>query len=266
MEFADGIVNFGHKRYKRLIFPQVILAAAPKRKTGETVAMKRKLLLWALSGILLLQLPVFTAGATVQIARATAPIAHTAPSISRTVPPIAQAAPQSTQSTYQGIKTTPQNIQAVPQTIQTIPQATKITTRESASLPKNYSCPLSSCQVVRAFSPGKHNWDAGHRGVDLAASFFMPVYAPQQGKVVYSGQLVNRKVLSISHPENIRTTYEPVLPLVQKGEEVQRGQLIAVVVGKHCGMSICLHWGAKTAPDNYLNPWLLLAKKRVRLL
>lgn len=252
MEFADGILNFGHKRYKRLIFPQVILTAAPKRKTGETVAMKRKLLLWALSGILLLQLPVFTAGATVQTARstvqtaqATAPIAHTTPSISRA---------------------TPRTIQAVPQTIQTTPQATKITTRESASSPKNYSCPLSSCQVVRAFSPGKHNWDAGHRGVDLAASFFMPVYAPQQGKVIYSGQLVNRKVLSISHPENIRTTYEPVLPLVQKGEEVQRGQLIAVVVGKHCGMSTCLHWGAKTAPDNYLNPWLLLAKKRVRLL
>ena len=245
MEFADGIVNFGHKRYKRLIFPQVILTAAPKRKTGETVAMKRKLLLWALSGILLLQLPVFTAGATVQTARVTSSIAHTAPTFSRTVP---------------------RTIQAAPQTIQTTPQATKITTRESASLPKNYSCPLSSCQVVRAFSPGKHNWDAGHRGVDLAASFFMPVYAPQQGKVVYSGQLVNRKVLSISHPENIRTTYEPVLPLVQKGEEVQRGQLIAVVVGKHCGMSTCLHWGAKTAPDNYLNPWLLLAKKRVRLL
>lgn len=259
MEFADGILNFGHKRYKRLIFPQVILAAAPKKKTGETVAMKRKLLLWALSGILLLQLPVFTAGAAVQTARATAPIAHTAPTFSRTAPPIAQATPLITQAT-------PRTIQAIPQTIQTTPQATKITTRESASLPNNYSCPLFSCQVVRAFSPGKHNWDAGHRGVDLAASFFMPVYAPQQGKVVYSGQLVNRKVLSISHPENIRTTYEPVLPLVQKGEEVQRGQLIAVVVGKHCGMSTCLHWGAKTAPDNYLNPWLLLAKKRVRLL
>lgn len=259
MEFADGILNFGHKRYKRLIFPQVILAAAPKKKTGETVAMKRKLLLWALSGILLLQLPVFTAGAAVQTARATAPIAHTAPTFSRTAPPIAQATPLITQAT-------PRTIQAIPQTIQTTPQATKITTRESASLPKNYSCPLFSCQVVRAFSPGKHNWDAGHRGVDLAASFFMPVYAPQQGKVVYSGQLVNRKVLSISHPENIRTTYEPVLPLVQKGEEVQRGQLIAVVVGKHYGMSTCLHWGAKTAPDNYLNPWLLLAKKRVRLL
>lgn len=221
--------------------------------------MKRKLLLWALSGILLLQLPVFTAGAAVQTARATAPIAHTAPTFSRTVPPIAQATPLITQAT-------PRTIQAISQTIQTTPQATKITTRESASLPKNYSCPLSSCQVVRAFSPGKHNWDAGHRGVDLAASFFMPVYASQQGKVVYSGQLVNRKVLSISHPENIRTTYEPVLPLVQKGEEVQRGQLIAVVVGKHCGMSTCLHWGIKTAPDNYLNPWLLLAKKRVRLL
>lgn len=259
MEFADGIVNFGHKRYKRLIFPQVILTAAPKRKTGETVAMKRKLLLWALSGILLLQLPVFTAGATVQTARVTSSIAHTAPTFSRTAPSIAQATPLITQAT-------PRTIQAAPQTIQTTPQATKITTRESASLPKNYSCPLSSCQVVRAFSPGKHNWDAGHRGIDLAASFFMPVYAPQQGKVIYSGQLVNRKVLSISHPENIRTTYEPVLPLVQKGEEVQRGQLIAVVVRKHCGMSTCLHWGAKTAPDNYLNPWLLLAKKRVRLL
>ena len=259
MEFTDGILNFGHKRYKRLIFPQVILAAAPKKKTGETVAMKRKLLLWALSGILLLQLPVFTAGATVQTARATAPIAHTAPTFSRTAPPIAQATPLITQAT-------PRTIQVIPQTIQTTSQATKITTHEFASLPKNYSCPLSSCQVVRAFSPGKHNWDAGHRGVDLAASFFMPVYAPQQGKVLYSGQLVNRKVLSISHPENIRTTYEPVLPLVQKGEEVQRGQLIAVVVGKHCGMSTCLHWGAKTAPDNYLNPWLLLAKKRVRLL
>lgn len=245
MEFTNGILNFGHKRYKRLIFPQIILAATPKRKTGETVAMKRKLLLWALSEILLLPLPVFTAEAAVQTARAVSPIAYATPTITPAVPSITQA---------------------ISQTIQAAPQTVKITTRESASLPKNYSCPLSSCRVVRAFSPGKHNWDAGHRGVDLAASFFMPVYAPQQGKVVYSGQLVNRKVLSISHPENIRTTYEPVLPLVQKGEEVQRGQLIAVVVGKHCGMSTCLHWGAKTAPDNYLNPWLLLAKKRVRLL
>ncbi len=180
-----------------------------------------------------------------QTARAIPPIAHATPTISRTVLPLPPAIPQS-----------------IPATPQSIP----VTAQKSASLPKNYNCPLSSCRVARAFSPGKHNWNAGHRGVDLAASFFMPVYAPQQGKVVYSGQLVNRKVLSIFHPENIRTTYEPVLPLVQKGEEVQRGQLIAVVVGKHCGMSTCLHWGAKTAPDNYLNPWLLLAKKRVRLL
>ncbi|WP_300047257.1 M23 family metallopeptidase [Trueperella sp.] len=66
--------------------------------------------------------------------------------------------------------------------------------------------------VLRPFAPGAQNWNAGHRGVDLALGAGQPVYAAADGRVIYAGTLNDRELVSIEHADGIRTTYEPVSP------------------------------------------------------
>ncbi len=131
--------------------------------------------------------------------------------------------------------------------------------------PPDYECPINKCQVVNEFIIGTHNWDVGHRGVDLTGNVASPVYAAQTGEVIYAGQLNDRKIVSIQHANGIRTTYEPINPTVKKGELVSKGKVIGTLMTGHCQKS-CLHWGAKTGADNYINPHLLLSHPKVRLL
>ncbi|MER6391436.1 M23 family peptidase [Streptomyces sp. NPDC001523] len=72
-------------------------------------------------------------------------------------------------------------------------------------------------------------------------------------------------VLSLTLPGGLRTTYEPVRPLVVEGEEVAAGQVVAVLTeGAHCPVP-CLHWGL-LAGETYLNPLRLLPRPTPRLL
>lgn len=112
--------------------------------------------------------------------------------------------------------------------------------------------------VLRPFAPGPNNWDAGHRGVDLAIAAGQPVYAAASGRVIYAGKLNDRDLVSIGHADGIRTTYEPLSPAVTRGDTVTRGQLIGHLTGEHCAPSSCLHWGAKRATSDYLDPLSLL--------
>ncbi|MCI5826100.1 MAG: M23 family metallopeptidase [Arcanobacterium sp.] len=131
-----------------------------------------------------------------------------------------------------------------------------------------YSWPTGSpARVLRGYSPGIHNWNSGHRGVDLAARYGAPVYAAASGTVLFAHTLIDRGVVSILDDRGIRTTYEPVQPTVHPGEHVQRGTVIGTVAGYHCGISIaCVHWGAKRGRAGYLNPLWLLSPPRVRLI
>ncbi|MFP7695917.1 M23 family metallopeptidase [Trueperella sp. LYQ143] len=119
--------------------------------------------------------------------------------------------------------------------------------------------------VLRPFRPGQHVWDRGHRGVDLALNAGDPIYAAADGIVIYAGEINDRSVISIEHPDGIRTTYEPVEIHVKRGQQVIRGQQIGVVTGTHCAPSSCLHWGAKRGAREYINPLSLLADQRIRL-
>lgn len=112
--------------------------------------------------------------------------------------------------------------------------------------------------VLRPFAPGAQNWNAGHRGVDLALGAGQPVYAAADGRVIYAGTLNDRELVSIEHADGIRTTYEPVSPAVVRGDVVSRGAIIGHVGGEHCSPSSCLHWGAKRGQDDYLDPLSLL--------
>lgn len=120
--------------------------------------------------------------------------------------------------------------------------------------------------LLNPFDPPELKWTAGHRGVDLAAGVGEPIRAAGAGIVAFAGVVVTRPLVSIDHPRGIRTTYEPVEPLVSSGEQVEAGQVIGIVhIGDgHCEAS-CLHWGARIGPDQYIDPMRLLAPPRFRL-
>lgn len=121
--------------------------------------------------------------------------------------------------------------------------------------------------VLSAFSLPGQPWLAGNRGVDLAASSGEPVFAAAAGKVLYAGALAGRGVISIDHG-TIRTTYEPVDPVVHAGDVVTQGQLIGRVAdtADACGPpGSCLHWGAITT-SGYVDPMSYLSRPTIRLL
>ncbi len=121
--------------------------------------------------------------------------------------------------------------------------------------------------LVRRFDPPPQPWLPGHRGVDLAASPGMPVLAAGGGTVVYAGVLAGRGVVSVDHPSGLRTTYEPVEPLVSAGDMVAAGTVLGLLTAGHpgCAASACLHWGLRRGAV-YLDPLAVLGLARVRLL
>lgn len=85
-----------------------------------------------------------------------------------------------------------------------------------------YSWPLSPVPVVlRPFQPPMHPYGPGHRGVDLAGAVGQPVLAAADGVVVFAGPLAGRGVVSVQHPDGLRTTYEPVTAAVAAGAAVR---------------------------------------------
>lgn len=114
--------------------------------------------------------------------------------------------------------------------------------------------------VTRAFDPPESDFGSGHRGVDLAATPGQRVRAVDAGVVVFAGRLAGRGVVSIQHQRGLRTTYEPVRPVVTAGTRVYQGQVIGTVVAGHpaCSAKACLHWGVRNGQDDYLDPLMLV--------
>lgn len=143
-------------------------------------------------------------------------------------------------------------------------------TRLAAELraPDGWRWPLDGTpRLVRRFDPPPQPWLPGHRGVDLAASPGTPVLAAGGGTVVYAGVLAGRGVVSVDHPGGLRTTYEPVEPLVSAGDAVAAGGVLGLLAAGHpgCAASACLHWGLRRGAV-YLDPLAVLGLARVRLL
>jgi len=119
--------------------------------------------------------------------------------------------------------------------------------------------------VVRPFDPPTVPWGRGHRGVDLAGSAGDPVRAAGAGTVLFAGPVAGRGVVSVGHPGGLRTTYEPVDPMVTPGTRVQPGDEVGrLATGGHCE-DACLHWGARRGA-RYVDPLRLVRSGPVRLL
>ena len=130
-----------------------------------------------------------------------------------------------------------------------------------------FTWPLASPSVSRGFDPPPHPWLAGHRGVDLAGPAGVPVFSAAPGTVVFAGAVAGRPVVSVAHANGLRTTYEPISPLVRAGQVVPAGARLGTLLAGHpgCPVAACLHWGARRGAE-YVDPLALLGLRRVRLL
>lgn len=140
-------------------------------------------------------------------------------------------------------------------------------------------------RVIHPFEKPAQRWSAGHRGVDIAIpENDRRVYAPAPGKVVFSGTVVNRKVLVIAHPDGRRSTFEPMDEALPVGTTVAVGDVIGTVAGAAGGNSErsyrrcstpCLYWGVRQGgvrgdgsgkAAEYINPMSLLGSKEPSIL
>jgi murein DD-endopeptidase MepM/ murein hydrolase activator NlpD len=120
--------------------------------------------------------------------------------------------------------------------------------------------------VVRAFEAPSSPYGPGHRGIDIGGVTGEPVLAAGAGVVVFAGQLAGRGVVSVDHPNGLRTTYEPVAPTVKAGRRVRAGAVLGRLRPGHAGCpGVCLHWGVRRGAE-YLDPLALVASGHVRLL
>src|SRR3954451_12807165 len=85
----------------------------------------------------------------------------------------------------------------------------------------SYHLPLDGPPaVVRRFEPPPRPWLPGHRGVDLGGRPAEVVHAAGSGTVAFAGTVAGRGVVSVDHAGGLRTTYEPVHPLVAAGQGI----------------------------------------------
>ncbi len=123
-------------------------------------------------------------------------------------------------------------------------------------------------RIAAGFRPPAHPWLPGHRGVDLATKRGDAVFAAGPGLVAFAGHIAGKGVVVVLHRNGLRTTYEPVNPLVSPGDYVNVGQPLGHMEAglSHCGINPwCLHWGLRRGLS-YLNPLSLVWDLRPILL
>jgi len=120
-------------------------------------------------------------------------------------------------------------------------------------------------RVLAPFRPPPQPWLSGHRGVDLSAAAEATVAAPAAGTIAFAGWVVDRPVLSIDHGNGLRSSFEPVVSDLRKGDAVARGDPVGRLSGRgHCA-GPCVHWGVRRG-GQYVNPLQFVADLRPSVL
>ncbi len=155
---------------------------------------------------------------------------------------------------------------AHPAAIRSVAQPVVRTVAQSASASSspsepsgNWAWPLSPrSEVTRGFVAPPTRYGAGHRGIDLHTSPGQEVRAPSAGVVSFAGSVAGRPVVSLAHPGDLISSFEPVFPAVSVEESVAEGTIIGTMAsGGHCEAG-CLHVGVRLH-GQYVSPLLYLA-------
>lgn len=140
-----------------------------------------------------------------------------------------------------------------------------------------WTWPVSPVRVEQGFDPPEQAWSRGHRGIDLAAHPGSLIRSIGDGQVAFVGTVAGTPVIAIEHPRTgLRSTYQPVAPLVQRGDPVSAGAPIGYLAGPlatqgggeragaqdspggHCA-GRCLHLGLR-GTDGYVDPLTVLPR------
>jgi murein DD-endopeptidase MepM/ murein hydrolase activator NlpD len=128
--------------------------------------------------------------------------------------------------------------------------------------------PVDDPRIMSGFRPPAADWQAGHRGVDLAAGTGDPVRSMANGIVGFAGTVAGKPVVTVVLAGGVRITYEPVLATVRAGALVRDGEVIGSVAasGGHCGgVRGCLHVGLRSTSGAggtvYLDPLSILDRR-----
>ena len=130
--------------------------------------------------------------------------------------------------------------------------------------------PQQSAAIVRPFDPPGRPWDAGHRGIDLAAPGDGLVRSLAPGVVSFAGAVGSIPVVAIRVADGRRVTYQPVRASVVLGQTIGQGQVLGRLAdsGGHCGAAAvgggCLHVGLRDGL-RYWDPTVLLGHPAIVL-
>ena len=120
-------------------------------------------------------------------------------------------------------------------------------------------------KLINQYRQPNSDYSAGHRGVDYLVSVGQRVFAPADGQVWFSGKVVNRSLLSLSHAGGYLSEFEPLCSELKKGDMILKGQEIGRVCEPdasyvpHCASASCLHFSLRSF-GSYLSPLVLIGQ------
>jgi len=122
---------------------------------------------------------------------------------------------------------------------------------------------LTPHALIRPYLQPNSDYSAGHRGIDLAASFGEVIYAPADGEIRFSAKLVDRGVLSIIHDGAMISELEPICSTLRPGDKVKKGTPVGSICHPdatykfHCPNTTCVHFSLRIA-GAYVSPQALI--------
>lgn len=129
-----------------------------------------------------------------------------------------------------------------------------------------FAWPVRAPEIVRSFDKPEHNWNPGHRGVDLRAVPGDELLAPADGVISFVGRVAGKSVVSIRHGA-LTSMFEPAVSNKDIGARLNRGEAFASVQGEsdHC-KEHCVHWGIKRGKTDYTDPNHQVIPRKIGLL
>lgn len=121
-----------------------------------------------------------------------------------------------------------------------------------------WQLPLAHPILMHEYVQPVSDYGAGHRGVDYLSELGQEVHAASDGEISFAGRVVDRFIVTVSHPGTLKTSYEPVCSERKVGDMVAAGEVIGTLCDypgykDHCGVLTCLHFSMRRA-GGYLSP------------
>lgn len=123
-----------------------------------------------------------------------------------------------------------------------------------ATGPLVYTAPVDA-PVVDRFRPPATPYGAGNRGWEYATTPGTAVRAAAEGTVSFAGPVAGRLVVTVAHPDGLRTSYTDLATIaVRAGRSVAGGEVVGTAGAR-------LHVGVRRG-DTYLDPAAILPEPR----